>query len=1002
MTTAGKSWSRIILCAVGIWAISQSVWAQPMGRDSMDRIIHKLLDDAKTELFIDVGKCGRLLAAADSLTRVHFPPRSIQQVRVLEFQYQFSLESNDLGKVGSILDELDSLRVELGLDSSVTRAKHLWYRCELLSLRGKHNEAAPYCESALGLFEKVNSGNSETASFAKATLARIYRRRQQLREAEGLLNEALATMEGLKGRKSELCAYMLYDLGLLYKAMNELQKAEAAFLESTAIRKEVLGEYNLRYAFGLNGTAGIYKALGNYPAAEKYYRDALRIIEAISGKEAKDYASTLNNLGGLFMAEERYAEAAASYGEVLELRKRLLGVKHPLYAASLNNYSAALFYHKDYVRAAETFQEASDLHRQLVGKDKEYGMYIGNLAECQLALGEYDSAEVSFRLTLSVFDSLGIEALSAQAQGALGKFLQVRGRWSEAMDAFHRCMGYYHDQMQLVTNFLSDEEIAKYQNTYRNFKSGIFSTLWLMPEPSAEFTGMLYDHILFEKDFILTSIQKIRNLSKGNDIASASLQKLKELEGKVAAEKGKMVNRRDVDLIDALRQEITGVKKELSRTVSSYEKLTHPVSWQEVQAGLKDGEAAVEFFDFRLGRTELSDSVMYLAMLLKKGDEGPSFFPLFEERSLADILSSRMDAASAISSLYAVRGGILMDEQVAYGDTLYRMIWAPLEPALKGVRKVYYSPSGLLHRLNLEVIPDGRKGKLMADRFEIRRVASTRYRPVDQRLQDLPSKRALLLGGLHYDRNGENADPGMNAGEDDAALASGDQATRSGFGYLPASLKEVDAIGRHLEGAGFTVVSWTADQGTEESLKNACGSGNASPSILHLATHGFYLAPDASKPNEIPAPDDYWQVFSAEEPDPLMRSGLALAGANAILDEVRIDSAAEDGIFTARELAQLDLAATRLVVLSACETAQGDLLGTEGVFGLQRAFRIAGAGKMMVSLWRVPDEATAVFMSRFYRECAKGRTMHQALRNTRRWMSRSRPFHEWGAWVLLE
>jgi len=297
------------------------------------------------------------------------------------------------------------------------------------------------------------------------------------------------------------------------------------------------------------------------------------------------------------------------------------------------------------------------------------------------------------------------------------------------------------------------------------------------------------------------------------------------------------------------------------------------------------------------------------------------------------------------------------------------------------------------------VIPDGRKGKLMADRFEIRRVASTRYSPMDQRLQDLPSKRALLLGGLHYDRNLEKAEPGTNA--DGVALASGNPFTRSGFGYLPASLKEVHEIAGHLRNAGFTVESWTGDQGTEESLKNACGGGNASPSILHLATHGFYLAPDSEKPNGSTGPDDYWQVFSVEEPDPLMRSGLALSGANDILD-VRIDSTSGDGICTARELAQLDLAATRLVVLSACETAQGDLLGAEGVFGLQRAFRIAGAGKMMASLWRVPDEATAVFMSKFYRECAKGRTMHQALRNTRRSMSRSRPFHEWGAWILLE
>lgn len=1001
MTTAGQSWFRFFIGALALCAMGQPARGQTVGRDSMDRLIQKMLDEAQDSLYTNVGSTGIILAVADSLTRLYFPQKSEQYLRLLDHQFVFVKETKDLAKAAMILDKMDALRADLGMDSTSIHARHLFHRCELLVSNGKHQEAVTYGEKALTMFQKLDGGNSEDAAFNKVSLANIYRRRQQLREAETLLGEALGTMDGLYGRKSASSAHILYDLGLVYKAKGELQKAEAAFLESTAIRKEVLGEFNLRYAFGLNGTAGIYKTLGNYPEAEKYYRDALRIIQAISGVENADYASTLNNLGGLFMEKERYGEAADSYREVLQVRKRLLGERHPLYAASLNNYSAALYYYKDFAQAAVMFQEAIDLRGQLVGKDKDYGMYLGNLAECQLALGEYDPAEISFRLAAGIFDSLGIAALSAQAQGALGRFFQVRGRWDEAMASFGSCMRYYQDQMQLATNFLSDDEIARYQTTYRNFKSGLFSTACEASGLSPDQAGLLYDHILFEKDFILSSMQQLRKLAKDNDKASASLQQLKEAESKLVAEKGKIGNKRNPERLDSLQREITAIKKDLSRTVTVYEQLSRSVSWQEVRDGLKAGEAAVDFFHFSWGKTGLTDSVLYAAMVLRPGAEGPMFIPLFEERALTEILSSRTEGAAAIASLYTARGGILLDEQVPYGDTLYRMVWAPLESALSGATIVFYSPSGLLHRVNLEVIPDGGKGQLVMDRFRIRQVSSTRYRPTDQGLKDISAKTALLLGGLQYEPPAGTG-PERRPTEDLADLGSPDLRVRSGFDYLPASLQEVQDIARQLKRAGFTVGSWIGEQGTEAEFKAACADGETAPSILHLATHGFYLAPEtlgASDDSKIPG---YWQRFASEEPDPMMRSGLALAVANGMLDAGEGEVPAADGICTAREIAQLDLAATRLVVLSACETAKGDLLGAEGVFGLQRAFRIAGAGKLMVSLWRVPDAATADFMARFYRECAKGRNIDEAFQHTRRAMRKGRPFHEWGAWVLLE
>lgn len=974
----------------------------------MEQVIDGMLKEADEAFSRDMNKCQVLIGAADSMALRHFGTRSKARLSVMARRHIWSRLKNDIEHAGQLLDEMDDLRAALGLDSTAVHAEHLGYRCAHAIHTGKYQEATTYCEHALRIFKQSNSYDSSIAVNSKLSLAQLFRRKRQLKEAELLLLEALATRDKESGRHSEKSAYVLYDLGLLYKEMGDLRKAESAFLESSAIRKEVLGESDLRYAWSLSGLAGIYKSLGNYSESERHYLKALEIRENITGKDHPDYASSMNNLGGLLLEQKRYSEASLRFKEALDLRKRLLGIRHPLYAASLNNYSAALYYDKNFGEAAKMFQEAIHLREELIGKDKDYGMYKGNLAECLLELGDLENAEKNFRAALNIFDSLGVQALVAQARGALGRFLAITDNGPEALKQFGLCMQYHYQQMRLATNFLSESEISKFQETSKNFKSGLFSTYWLAPQHPANEPGLLYDHILFEKDFILQSTQQLQTLARRNEAANALLQGLRDNENKLVAEKAKHPNRRAQVVIDSLEQAINLIEKNLRKTITSYESLTQPVSWNDVRSSLQKGEAAVEFFHFPFGTREISDSVMYLAMVLKADEPKPLFIPLFEERALAEILSSRNEGAAALASLYASRGGILLDEEIRHGDALYHMIWAPLESALMGVETVICSPSGLLHRINLGAIPDQSRGRLMMDRFSIRQVSSTRDRPGDYGIRDMVSRQALLLGGLDYSISMEN--PSSESAQAQKALAGLPLAPlaqdvagyRDGFDYLPASLHEVTGIAHRLRNAGFSVASWTGAQGTEERLKASFMNGAKSTSILHLATHGYYLDPDASESGMQPNAFRYWHGLSAREPDPLMRSGLALAGANGAWLDLEHQPGEEDGICTAREIAQLDLSGVRLVVLSACETARGDLNGAEGVFGLQRAFRLAGADKMVVSLWKVPDAATASFMNRFYRECAKDQPVHQAFHKARSHMRKKRPFHEWGAWVLLE
>ena len=153
------------------------------------------------------------------------------------------------------------------------------------------------------------------------------------------------------------------------------------------------------------------------------------------------------------------------------------------------------------------------------------------------------------------------------------------------------------------------------------------------------------------------------------------------------------------------------------------------------------------------------------------------------------------------------------------------------------------------------------------------------------------------------------------------------------------------------------------------------------PKILHLATHAFYL-PDQTKRSNLMAEDDKYNRggvkignFSGE--DPLLRSGIALAGANKSKKY-----SSDDGYLTALEFARLDLDGTELVVISACQSGLGDIKRGEGVYGLKRAITVAGSKSSLLSLWNVDDAATAAFMESFYKRLKAGEGKGRALAKT--------------------
>jgi CHAT domain-containing protein len=291
---------------------------------------------------------------------------------------------------------------------------------------------------------------------------------------------------------------------------------------------------------------------------------------------------------------------------------------------------------------------------------------------------------------------------------------------------------------------------------------------------------------------------------------------------------------------------------------------------------------------------------------------------------------------------------------------------------------------------------------LLSDRVKLIQLNTTATALHKDNRQLTPDDEVLLYGGVEYDVTpAEMRETAMHSGRNSGESAPlPEEILRGsgpgGFGYLSGSRKEIDAIAAIAARKKFETRIFYGRAATEEEIKSLSGPG--SPAILHIATHGFFF-PDPSHGKGGKAGKEVAAFRSST--DPLFRSGLALSGANNAWAGKPV-AGIQDGILTAFEVSSMYLPHTKLAVLSACETGLGEVNGSEGVYGLQRAFRMAGVEHLVMSLWKVPDLETAEFMQLFYRNLFSRQSITEAFHDAQSRMRdkyRNQPY-KWAAWIL--
>ncbi len=836
-------------------------------------------------------------------------------------------------------------------------------------------------------------------------LAVVYQDLGRYEDAERLNLEVLTIWEKTLGKEHSNYARGLSNLGNLYRDMGRYEAAELYLLEAKIILENVFGNNHPEYTLILYNLGALYEDMGGYEVAEGFYLEAKAIEEKVLDKESHEYAANLSNLGSLYLKMKYYDAAEQRLLEAIAIQRIVFGKEHPDYAKSLYYLGILNEDMGRYETAELHLLEAKTIEELVLGKEHPYyAETLNSLGNLNKNMGRYEVAE-QFHLEAKANQEKALGKEHPDYAKSLTNLMVLyweMQRYETARPFLKEANSIQRKLITQSSRHLSEQELAAYIKLFvQNLN---WSSSFAQATPGGtELSTVIFDNALFHKGFLLTAINQVKHLALVDTTSKKQFNLLTSYHRRLATEYALPIAERDSAIVASLEEKANTLEKELVRRVSGFSEALRQVTSRDVQEKLKPDEAAIEFIQYQFSNPKPTDSIFYSALVLRSGDKAPLFVPLFEEREIAALLET-------------AKGGNFRDINALYlsvgKESLYGLIWKPLEESLMGASTVYFSPSGLLHRLNLGAIPTSEK-ESFSDKYQLIRMGSTRQLVVPN-FTKIVGNSAYVVGGVRYEmdstaiavsnENNGNTTRGMMAS--DGLPFTVDSTLRGDpWKYLPGSATEAVEISKILKSANFAVELDTGYAATEESFKRM-GNKQTSPRIVLASTHGFFFpdpAPQGGGPDS-PLGATGVPVFKISE-HPMIRSGLVLAGANHAWETSKpLRPDMDDGILTAYEISQMNLSNTELVVLSACETGLGDIEGNEGVYGLQRAFKIAGAKYLVMSLWKVNDQSTSEFMTAFYSQwLEKGLAIPEAFRTAQKAMKAKYkdPYH-WAGFVLVE
>jgi len=888
----------------------------------------------------------------------------------------------------------------------------------LFEEQGRYAEAEPFLRRALSIQEKASGPDDPEVAKVLSNLADLSNYQGRYAEAEPLYQRALSIDEKALRPDHPEVATDLNNLAVLYLEESRYAEAEALFQRALRIDEKALGADHPEVATDLNNLALLYYRQGKYAEAEPLYRQALSIHGKALGHDRPEVANDLNNLALLYLNQNKYTEAEPLLQRALRIVEAALGPEHPDVATSLNSLAGLYEGQGKYAEAEPLVQRALRIDEKALGADHpEVATDLDNLALLDVRQGEYAEAEPLYRRSLRIREkALGPD--HPDLANSLYNFAGLyddQGKYADAEPLFERAFDNLFQQFQYNFTYMTEKERLGFLDTETGIFPCYFSFVHRFHGKDPQLTGSMYNLLLWEKGLIAASVADMRRAAEasGDTEALKLLDALSQKRTQIAA----MLNAKppDRDLwrkqIDQLKTEANDIEKALVVRSSAFaeKKKLDQATWQQVRDALQPGEAAVEFARFRYYDKKFTDTTYYVALVVtRETKDQPEYI------FLGDAKKVQGDALTGFEHSVWERGLSVEPETKLPGSEAYELIWKPLEKALRRKKRIYLSPDGILNEIPLGIIPVP-DGKLLMEEYDLRLLSSTK--DILRAAPPHAAATALLVGDPVFDLDEEQQRAAikklalqqpevpvqMAALSSNAPLSnrvSRDQGNGSTLPPLPGTGAEVNAIAQLMQEHQWKTSVYTEELALKHVVEEA-----SSPRVVHLATHGFFL-PDQRIKTDRMGPGET-QPSGLE--DPMLRSGLYFAGADRALAGKPTAEGLDNGVLTAMEAGSLNLRGTELVVLSACNTGQGDVRNGEGVFGLRRALEEAGAQSVLMSLWSVPDQETRDLMKRFYTKWLAGMEIHEALKEAQLEIreqvkmthgGQDLPYY-WGAFVLV-
>jgi CHAT domain-containing protein len=952
-----------------------------------------------------IGKMDSVVYLATRAVKT-IPENNEDHIYALHFLGTFSLDASNYVYADSLILVSAQKSEKYFGKSSDWYFKSLYYQGKSKFIQSNYEAAQKKFEEGIALWGQLKKPEGIILANFYADLGNIVLVYGQNAKAEEMMRSAIRINEKStpNARPNYLQFTSLIRLYLSTGSLAEALKTLEVLSEDMITHSEHTGP---QYAELIHQKGFILAEMHLFDESIVELQKSLTLFKACGRTKTRLYIGTSIDLANDLYAAKEYKKSSELLGALRDSIK-IFGFDKILNNISLLSLSGKCANEQnDTTGAIAFFEKANMLYEENFEVEdvlNDYKIFLnGEYATVLLKMGKYDEARKKLaQIALAIKDQ-NINRFETRELLNLLTIIEFTDKKSKI------AYSYSQDLTASICESISKELflLTEYQRLQRinETRDNADFMLTFLKKEGKNLDGLAANTLnfqLFSKSLLLSAAQNIRqNIQSDPTLAPvfANYNNTRERLAWCYTQPKSELETQKIN-IGKLEFQADSLEKIIARQSTTFAaaNLNKSFKWTEVRDRLHTGEAALEIVRYHEVNIEITDSIRYAIFVITpemKVQPAVIFLPNGEE--IETILTEKYLTECA--------------NRAGKGNTqgIYSQLWKPLEPFLKNINRVYVSADGAFHKINLGALKKA-NGTFLADNIEIKPIFSLKdlatadsgQRTGNGRRETINGVVSVLVGNPRFSLSTAIAGNTRSLTEIDTLgtvsvldampimLRNLDESRGLSLNPLPGSQKEVEEINALLQKNGLKTTLLTQENATETALKAI-----KKPKIMHLATHGYFLANSRNGTAGLSR--------GVVERNPMLRSMLFFAGAQATLDKKNNPkSEGDDGILTAYEAQNMDLEGTELVVLSACQTAQGKLQNGEGVYGLQRALRIAGAQNIILSLWDVDDTVGRLFMRTFYEKWLGGMSKSDAFRFAQLEIKKAypQPFY-WAGFVLV-